>query len=67
MRPVSHPYLSAMSIAPTTFPRDLDIATPPFWTIPWVNRRVMGSPCETKFRSRITLQKNREYNRCKMA
>ena len=43
MRPVSQPYLSAISIAPTTLPRDFDIATPPFCTMPCVNRRVIGS------------------------
>ena len=28
---MSAPYFSAMSMAPTTLPCDLDIATPPFW------------------------------------
>jgi hypothetical protein len=67
IRPVSAPYLSAISIAPTTFPRDFDIATPPFCTMPCVNKRAIGSSCCTNPKSRITLQKNREYNKCRIA
>ncbi len=35
-RPVSQPYLSAISFAPTTLPFDFDIAVPPLSTIPCV-------------------------------
>ena len=38
-RPVSAPYFSAISFAPTTFPFDFDMATPPFSTMPCVNSR----------------------------
>ena len=65
--PVSAPYFSAMSIAPTKLPRDLDIATPPFCTMPCVNSRAAGSLCAIIPRSRITLHQNREYSRCSMA
>src|SRR5215471_9820982 len=65
--PVSAPYFCAISSAPTTFPRDFDIATPPFCTIPCVNNRAIGSLCFTNPRSRITLHQNREYSRCRIA
>ena len=67
IRAVSQPYLSAMSMAPTTLPLDLDMAVPPFSTVPWQNSRRNGSSCVTMPMSRITLQKNREYIRCRMA
>ena len=66
-RPVSAPYFCAISSAPTTLPSDLDIATPPFCTIPCVNSRATGSLCLIKPRSRITLHQNLEYSRCRMA
>ena len=47
-RPVSAPYFSAMSSAPTTLPFDLDMATPPFCTMPWVKSRAAGSLCVIK-------------------
>jgi len=36
---VSAPYFSAISMAPTTLPLDLDMATPPFCTMPCVKSR----------------------------
>src|SRR5215472_10704605 len=65
--PVSAPYFCAISSAPTTFPRDFDIATPPFCTIPCVNSRAIGSLCFTNPKSRITLHQNLEYSRCRIA
>src|ERR1700681_3242896 len=65
--PVSAPYLSAISSAPTTLPFDLDMATPPFCTMPCVNNRAIGSLWLTNPMSRITLHQNREYSRCKIA
>src|ERR1700690_759168 len=65
--PVSAPYFSAISIAPTTFPLDLDIASPPLSTIPCVNRRAAGSLCVISPISLITLHQNREYSRCRIA
>src|SRR3989338_4230502 len=56
-----------MESGSTILPRDLDITSPSFKTIPCVSSRLKGSSNSTIPKSLKNLVKKREYNKCKIA
>src|SRR3989338_5617605 len=64
---VSAPYLLMMESGSTIFPRDLDITSASFKTMPCVSRLLNGSSNSIIPRSLKNLVKKREYNKCRIA
>ena len=64
---VSAPYFWIIESGSTILPRDFDITSPSFKTIPWVSRDLKGSLKSIIPKSWKNLVKKREYNKCRMA
>ena len=66
-RTASTPWTASSSDRRTRLPRDLLIAEPSIWTMPWLSSRVNGSTASSIPMSWMTLVKKRAYSRCRIA
>src|SRR3990167_7820183 len=64
---VSAPYLAIISSGSTILPRDFDMTSPSFKTMPWVSNFWNGSEKSNRARSCRNFVKNLEYRRCNTA